>query len=164
MSLGLIFKLFHVLAAFALVGGDIGRTFALQRAKQSKDVKVVSEMMQVFMFATTKVVSPAGALVFLLGLITAWLEGWPILGSLQGGQVNWVFTALLLNLLIIVLVIVVLAPRGKIIGQAIGAAMGKGEVTSELTAALNDKVLNYGLRSEFALIGLIIILMVLKPF
>lgn len=161
-----ILRLLHILAAFALVGGEIGRAFAFKRAKQSGDIKVVSEMLQLFTFLTSKFVSIGGMLTFLLGLVTAGMQGGPvlILGFLMGGTINWVLASLVLYIVIMLLVAFVSIPRGKAIGQALGAALKQGKVTPQLTAAMNDKVLNNTFIIQDVLILVIILLMVLKPF
>ena len=166
MNLTNILKLLHILAAFALVGGEIGRMIAFNRAKKATDIKVVAEMMQLFAFFTTKFVSLGGIVTVLLGLITAGKEGGAvlILGFLMGGQINWVLAALVLYIIIMVMVFTIAVPRGKAIGAAIGSAMGQGKITPELTAAINDKTLNTAMIVQDVLILLIIVLMVLKPF
>jgi|GEM_PF-578272 len=166
INLGHIFRLLHILAAFALVGGEIGRAFAFKRAKQATDIKVVAEMLQLFTFLTNKFVSVGGMLTVILGLITAGAQGGPvlILGFLMGGTINWVLASLVLYVVIMVLVATVAIPRGKAIGQALGAALKQGKITPELTAALNDKALNNTFIVQDVLILLIILLMVLKPF
>jgi uncharacterized membrane protein len=166
MNLGLILKLLHVLAAFALVGGEIGRAFALQRARQASEVKTVGEMLQLFTLFTSKFVSIGGMLTFVLGLITAGVQGGHvlILGSLAGGTINWVLVSLILYIAIMLIVGFISIPRGKVIGQALGAAMQQGKITPELTAALNDSTLNNAFIVQDVLIVVIIILMVLKPF
>ena|SRR5687767_6321630 len=166
MTIALILKLLHILAAFALVGGDIGRTIALQRAKQATDVKIVAEMLQLFVFLTTRFVTVGGVVTVVLGLITAGAQGGAvlILGFLMGGEINWVLASLVLYIVIMVIVFSVSVPRGKVLGQALGAALGQGKITPELTAALNDKAMNTAHVIVELLILLIIVLMVLKPF
>ena len=158
--------LLHVLAAFALVGGEIGRAIVFERAKKATDVKVVAEMLQLFTFFTRKLVSPGGLLAFLLGLITAGMQGGPvlILGFLMGGIMNWPLAAIVLYIVIMTLVGVITIPRGKAMGLALGAALGQGKITPELTAAMNDKTFNTNFMIQDMLILLIIMLMILKPF
>jgi len=166
MNLALILKLLHILAAFALVGGEVGRTIAMQRARQATDIKVVAEMLKIFTFLTTRFVSTGGMLTVLLGLITAGAQGGLvlILGFLMGGTINWVLAALLLYVVIMAIVALVSAPRGKALGQALGAAMGQGQITPELTAALNNQAMKTAGTTTQILMLVIIILMVLKPF
>lgn len=161
-----ILKLLHILAAFALVGGEIGRAIVFHRAKKATDVKVVAEMMQMFTFFTSKFVSMGGGLTFLLGVMAAGAKGGVvlILGFLMGGAINWVLASIILYIVIMALVFSISIPRGKAIGQALGAAMGQGKITPELTAAINDQAFNTNFIIQDVLILAIIILMVLKPF
>jgi uncharacterized membrane protein len=166
MTLALILKLLHILASFALVGGEIGRTIALQRARQATDVKVVAEMLQLFTLLTTRFVSVGGMLTVLLGLITAGAQGGAvlILGFLMGGEINWVLASLVLYIVIMAITFSVSVPRGKALGQALAAALKEGKITPELTAALNDRAMNNAQVVVQILILVIIVLMVLKPF
>ena len=166
MTLGLILKLLHILAAFALVGGEIGRTIAFRRARQATDVKIVAEMLQIFTFLTTKLVSIGGMLTVVLGLIAAGAQGGAvlILGFLMGGEINWVLASLVLYIVIMAITFSVSIPRGKVLGQALAAALKEGKITPELTAALNDRAMNTANVIVQILILVIIVLMVLKPF
>jgi uncharacterized membrane protein len=166
IMVGNLLKLLHILAAFALIGGEIGRTIAFQRAKKATDIKVVAEMLQLFTFFTSKFVSAGGMATFLLGLFTAGAQGGAvlILGFLLGGSINWVLAAIILYIIVMAMVFSIAVPRGKVIGQALGAAMGQGRITPELTAALNDSALNTNFIIQDVLILLIVVLMVLKPF
>ena len=163
---GNLLKLLHILASFALIGGEIGRMIAFQRAKKATDIKVVAEMLQLSTFFSTKLVSFGGLATVLLGLITAGAQGGAvlILGFLMGGTMNWPLAALVLYIIIMALVGSIAIPRGKAIGQALGAAIGQGKITPELTAAMNDKTYNTNFLVQDILVLLIVILMVMKPF
>jgi len=166
MTVPNILKLLHILAGFVLVAGEIGRMIVLQRAKKASDVKIVAEMLQLSMFFSTKLVSPGGLIAVLLGLFTAGAQGGAvlILGFLMGGAINWPLGSLVLYVILMVFVFTITVPRSKAMGQALGAAMKKGEITPELTAAMNDQALNMGFIIQDILLALIVILMVLKPF
>ena len=166
MTIPNILKLLHILAAFALVAGEVGRMIVIQRAKKATDVKIVAEMLQLSMFFSTKLVSPGGLIAVLLGLITAGAQGGAvfILGFLMGGVMNWPLASLVLYIIIMVLVFTIVIPRSKAMGQVLGAAIKKGEITPELTAAMNDQTLNTSFIIQDVLLALIVILMVLKPF
>lgn len=161
-----ILKLLHILAAFALISGEIGRAIVFQRAKKATDVKIVAEMLKLFTFFTSKLVSPGGMLSFLLGLATAGSQGKVvlILGFLAGGEINWPLASIVLYVIVMVLVFTITIPRGKALGQALGAALGQGKITPELTAAMNDQTFNANFIIQDVLLVLIVILMVLKPF
>jgi len=51
-----------------------------------------------------------------------------------------------------------------VIGRALAEAQERGEVTPELTAAFNDRAVAFARNYELAVIALIIVLMVTKPF
>lgn len=161
-----IVRLLHVLASFALVGGEIARIIVFQRAKQSTELKTTATLLQLATFFSTKLVSPGGMLTVLLGLITAGVMGGPvfILGFILGGKINWVLASLVLYIILMVLVFSITMPRSKAIGQALGAALGQGKITPELTAAMNDQTLNTTFLIQNIITLLMIALMVLKPF
>ena len=166
MNPATILKLLHILAGFALVGGEIGRAIAFQRAKKATDIKIVAEMLQLATFFSSKLVSLGGILTVLIGLMTAGAQGGAvlILGFLMGGKINWVLASLILYIMLMTLVFSIVVPRGKAMGQALGAAIGQGKITPELTAAMNDTTLNTSFLIQDVLLLLIVILMVLKPF
>ena len=164
MNLGTILKLFHIVAAFTLISGMLGRAVVMNRAQKATEIHQAALLLQLGNFFTTKMISPGGMATFILGIVTALVQGWPLLGFLQGGKSNWIFAALLLNLLIYINVFANSMPHGKAIGQQIGPALGKGEITAELTAAMNNPTLKAGAIFEYLALVLIITLMVLKPF
>jgi hypothetical protein len=92
------------------------------------------------------------------------MRGWPILGFLQGGSVNWVLAALLVYLSIIPVIVFVFLPRGRVFHQALEAARPLGRVTPELRAALHDPWVHAARTYEIVMIVLLTVLMVLKPF
>lgn len=159
-------KLLHILASFALVGGEIARIIVFQRAKQSQDIKTVATLLQLANFFSTKMVSPGGMITVLLGIIAAAVMGGPVLllGFLIGGTINWVLASIVLYLVLMGLVFGITMPRAKAMGQALGAAIGAGKITPELTAAMNDPVMNRTMLAQNTITLLMIILMVLKPF
>ena len=164
MNLAAILQLLHILAGFGLVGGEFGRAFLFRRARQTSDVKTTAELLQMSTFLSARVVSGAGLVTVILGLITAWAEGLPILGFLQGGAVNWVLASLVLYAIIMVLVFSVQVPRGKALREILGKALTQGAVTPELSAALNNSAVNNAFIAQDILLVLIVALMVLKPF
>jgi len=103
-------------------------------------------------------------LVLIFGLITAWLQGWPILGFLVGGSSNWVFVSLLLFGAITALVPTVFLPAGRAFDAALGAAVASGQVSPDLRHALDDRRVRLAHRFEAVAIFAIVVLMVLKPF
>jgi len=102
--------------------------------------------------------------VFIAGLIAAWARGWPILGFLQGGTVNWVLTAIVIYLSIVPVILFVFIPRGKVFRAAFDEAVALGQVTPRLTAALKDPAVESARTYELVMIVTITVLMIAKPF
>ncbi len=160
----LILKALHVFAGFWLVAGLIGRYVALAKAEQATDLAALRAVMPVASVFEQRMVIPGFTAVLAAGLATAWTEGWPILGFMQGGRSNWVLVSLVLFLAINLLVVFVFVPRGKIFERAMREAIVQGRVTPALTAASHDPVVRAAHYCELVVVALIIALMVLKPF
>jgi uncharacterized membrane protein len=165
MNLGLLLKLLHVLASFWFIAGLVGRGYTFWRAGRARNVQEIHTLLGVSEFFERSAVIPGGTIVFLFGLLTAWLQRWPILGFLQGAASNW----LLVSLVLYVGISVVIGPlrlvrRRKQRDQAVEAALAQGTITPELTAAVSDKVVRTFRAIEFITVVVIIILMVAKPF
>lgn len=164
MNLAIILKLVHVACAFWFVSGIIGRAVTLALAAKSDDVRAIAALDRLTGQFERGMVIPGSGAVFLAGLVTAWLQNWPILGFLQGGAVNWVLVSVLLFLSNVPLIIWVYNPRGIIFGAALQASIAQGAVTPELRAAYRDRVVAAAHAYEIAIIIVVAILMVLKPF
>ncbi len=159
-----ILKVLHVFAGFWMTAGLIGRYVALAKAEQATDLATLRAVMPVAAVFEQRMVIPGSAAVLAAGLLTAWTEGWPVLGFIQGRRSNWVLVSLVLFLSINLLVVFVFVPRGKIFERAMGEAIGAGRVTPALTAAFHDPVVRAAHYCELVVVALIIALMVLKPF
>jgi len=165
MTLSLIMKLMHVLAAFWFMSGVVARDITFWRAARVTNVHAVYTLLQVSEFFERSAVIPGGLIVLLFGLITAWLQRWPIFGFLQGATTNWLLVSLILFLgTSAVIGPLRLIPRRKQRAQAVEQALAQGGITTELTAALNDKVVNAFRTAELIVLVVIIVLMVAKPF
>lgn len=164
MDIGVWMKWLHVVAAFGMVAGIFGRAITHGLAKASDNLQGVSALLHASEIFDQWFVIPFSGLVIVLGLTTAWVQGWPILGRLQGGGVDWLFVSLLLTLTLIPLVAFVLAPRRAERRQALSEATAAGEVTPSLRAALDDRGVAWGRAYELVTVTVIVALMVLKPF
>src|SRR5215208_6613096 len=114
-------RLVHAVVGILLVAGLLGRWVALhhaERAARAGDLSAVRALLSVSnVFERTVIIT--SQLVFILGLLTAWSVGYPLLGFLQGGSTNWLLTSLVLYIGAILLVPTVFLPRGRIFGAAI---------------------------------------------
>jgi uncharacterized membrane protein len=164
MSLSLILKLLHVFAAFGLVTGVIGRNITFGQAAKSTNIETASALLRASEIFERRFVFPMSSAVLVLGLITAWSAGWPLLGFLQGATSNWLLLSLILTVALAAGVAVSLAPRRRQRMKVLEEAHAQGAVTPALTAALNDPVVLRLRWLEIGVVVVIIVLMVLKPF
>ena len=103
--------------------------------------------------------------VLVFGLTTAWLQSLPILGSLQGGAVNWILVSLALFVLMqVALVPTIFIPSGRVFGAAWEAAKALGRRTAELQAAFENPTVRTGHVVEFITMFVVLALMVFNPF
>ena len=165
MNLYLLMKLLHVLTAFWLTSGVVGRGLAFWQARRASNVQAVHALLQISEFFERYAVIPVSVAVLLFGLIVTWMQGWPLFGFLQGSPSNW----LLVSFILFVGGSAVIAPLGLIARRqererALEEALAQGTITLRLMAALNDKVVIRFRMVEFIILVIIIVLMVSKPF
>ncbi len=157
--LTLLLKLAHVVAAFALVTGFVGRGTLLSRASRAADVEqqhLLADAASPFE-AAVRVSSVA---VIVLGLATASAQGYEWLGL----TTLWMLLSVLLMVPMIVLVPAVFVPRGRVFESEMAAARQAGEITDGLRRAWADPAVAFARQYELVGTGLIVALMVLKPF
>jgi uncharacterized membrane protein len=157
--LALLLKLAHVFAAFVLVSGFAGRWVLLTRAARADDIEqqhLLAEAASPF----ERAVRGSSVAIILLGLATAWAQGYAWLGLTTA----WMLLAVLLLVPMIVLVPTVFIPRGRVFETEMAAARRAGEVTEGLRRAWADPSVANARRYELVGTALIIALMVLKPF
>jgi len=164
MSFVLILKLLHVLSAFWFIGGLLGRQVCLAQAGRTREFPVFLSLLSLSGRFEERFLIPGQLAVLAFGLLTAWQQGQPLLGVLQGASANWLFVSLLLFLSSIPLVVLVFLPRGRRFAELLEAARARGEVTPELSAGLQDPVVALAHGYELLSVLVIIILMVTKPF
>lgn len=158
-------KLLHVLAAFWMIAGVVGRDFAFWQAGRATSVHSIQGLLHLSDLFERRAVIPVSVLVLLFGLIATWMQKWPLFGFLQGAASNW----LLVSSVLFIGISAAIAPlrlidRRRQRAAALEEALALGTVTAELTAALHDKVVNRFRLAELVLLVVIIILMVTKPF
>lgn len=162
--MALFMKFLHVATAIWFVSGLIGRTLTMWQASKADDVQMVKTLVRLAGYFERWMVIPGSLVVFGFGLITAWLQHWPILGSLQGSPSNWLLLSTLLSLSMIPVIALIFVPRGKIFGKALEQAEAQRTVTSDLDAAFHDRAVGAAHVYELAITVVITLLMVLKPF
>ena len=157
--LALLLKLAHVLLAFAMVAGLLGRWILLTRAAATDDVErahLLAEAASPF----ERIVQTVSPVVVIVGLVTAWAQGYEWLGLTTG----WMLLTVLLIIPIIVFIPTIFLPRGRVFEAEMAAARAAGEVTPGLRAAWADPAVAMARRYELGALAIIVALMVLKPF
>jgi uncharacterized membrane protein len=164
VSAYLILKLLHVLAAFWFIAGILGRQLVRSLARGRDDVHEVASLSATAGKFELLMVIPGNLVVIVLGIVLAWVGGWPIFGFLQGAKSNWLLVSNLILLGGIFLVPMIYLPKGKVFDRVLQDALSTGEITPKLKAVLDDRVVKWAHRVESAGMLAIIVLMVLKPF
>ena len=157
--LALLLKLAHVLLAFAMFAGLLGRWILLTRAAATDDVErahLLAEAASPF----ERIVQTVSPVVLVFGLVTAWAQGYEWLGLTTG----WMLLTVLLIIPILVFIPTIFLPRGRVFEAEMAAARTAGEVTPGLRAAWADPAVAMARRYELAAMAIIVALMVLKPF
>jgi hypothetical protein len=157
--LALILKLGHVLLAFAMVTGLVGRWILLTRGARTDDVErahLLSEAAAPF----ERIVQVVSPIVVIFGLFTAWAQDYPWLGLTTG----WMLLTVVLIIPILALIPTVFVPRGRVFEAAMAEAREAGTVTAALRDAWSDPAVAMARRYELGAMVVIVALMVLKPF
>ena len=155
--------LVHALLGVVFMAGLIGRWIVLgaaERATELSTMKTLTAAAAPF----ERIVIVGSMLVFVFGIVAAFLAGRSVLGPLSGGTIDWLFVSLLLLLSIIPLVPLVFVPRGRAFGAALAEAEARGTVTDDLRAAWRDPVVRAAHVYELGAVTVILVLMLAKPF
>jgi hypothetical protein len=150
----------HVLIAFWFVAGMIGRGIALASARRATDLTVMGELLKVAERFDKLMVIPGSVAVLVAGLLTMWAQH----RSPFEADGVWLGVSLILFLSLIPLVPLVFVPTGKVFAAAFEDAKTRGQVTPELTAAFADRKVAFARNYELAVVTVVIVLMVTKPF
>jgi hypothetical protein len=164
MTFTTLLVVLHVFAAIATVAGVIGRDICSAQLARSEDLKTFLVLSDLTGRFEQVLVRPPSLVLFATGILLAFLQGYPLLGFLQGGAVNWLLVSNLLVLSIIGLIIFVFIPRDRVYSAALEDSKARGEITPALRATFSDPVLVWAHRWE-NLAGLaVIFLMIVRPF
>jgi hypothetical protein len=153
-----------MLSAFWLIAGLLGRWLAFGQARRAADIQSAAALMRLSERFEQLMAIPGSQIVLALGLLAAWLGGHPLLGALQGARANWLLVSLALFLSFAPVVAFLLVPRRRLRGAALEAAVARGQITPELRAALDDRIVLGCRAAEMLITGAILVLMALKPF
>jgi Predicted integral membrane protein (DUF2269) len=159
VSLATFVVFLHVVTAFFLVAGLIGRGIVLGRARRSSDLQEIDVLLPVA-DRFEKIVIPSSGVILVLGLLAMWAQDRPLFTD---GE-YWLLASLVLYLSLIPLVPLIFLPRGRVFAATLDDARHRGSVTSELTAAFHDPWVAFARTYEMVVIAIVIALMILKPF
>ena len=164
MNWYLIIKFFHIIAVTVTIGGMLARQLVRGFAKKNEDVKVVASLTKVAVRIDRAMVIPWSNIMILMGIILAVMQKWPIFGFLQGASQNWLLVSNLLLVVMMVLIPSIFIPHNKKVEALLQTALTQGQITPDLSVALNDKVNKLAHYAEEAIVLIVAALMVLKPF
>lgn len=164
MNWYLIVKFLHIIAVTITIGGMFARQLVRGIAQKSDDIKSISSLTHVAIRIDRLMVIPWSTLMFLMGVLLAAIQKWPILGFLQGSSQNWLLVSNILLVVMIVLIPIVFVPYNKKVESILQVALAEGHMTSDLTNILHDKTNKLAHYAEEAIVIVITALMVLKPF
>src|SRR4029453_956827 len=94
------------------------RWMTYAQAPRAADLWSTAALLQLSERFEQLMVIPGSQAVLALGLLAAWLGGYPLLGMLQGSRANWLLASLVLSLCMIPIVALLLAPRRKMLWLA----------------------------------------------
>jgi uncharacterized membrane protein len=164
MNWYLIVKFLHILAVAITTGGMFARQLVRGIAKKSDDVKTVASLTQVTLRIDRAMIIPWSSAMLVFGIILAIMLKWPIFGFLQGADKNWLLLSVILLIIMQILIPSMFLPHNKKVAGLLQTALSEGRVTSELSAALNDKKNQMAHHAEEIIMVVVAALMVLKPF
>jgi len=162
--LGHLLEWIHISAAFMFLIGVAGWFLTISHAGKEKDVRTINSLVTLGIKFKNFLMFPGETILFIAGLLAAWRGEVPILGFLQGGDVNWLLVSLILYLIRIPVIMLISVPNEKALNKRLEDALGEGQVTQELQATLTDKTAKSANIYTLATYAVIIFLMVMKPF
>jgi hypothetical protein len=155
-----VFKLVHIVCVLCLVGGMLGRGVVRTRIGQVGEIDLYQELVHLEGIFDRLVIA-GSSLTLLSGILLALLGHWPLLVH---GHPTWTLLSLLLFLSLFIPIFAIFVPRGKRFGRVFQEALATKRITQELRTAFSDRTVQVAYLYEVVVIGLLLVLMVLKPF
>jgi uncharacterized membrane protein len=162
VTLYALLKLLHVLSAMWLVTGLLGRAVALSSARRAPEMRILKAIADVSGRLEELMIAPGIFAVLVTGIAAAVAGGISLFGPLDGGPL-WVFVPLLIMLVAVATTPMTLS-HDRRWGQALEDAAQHGMVTETLRPYLDGLAMIRRYAPDITAVGLIIVLMVLKPF
>jgi uncharacterized membrane protein len=163
VNLGALFALGHALAGVAFVAGLVGLWIVRGAASRADSLATMRSLLRVGE-PFGRLTSAGGISLTILGVATALATGRPIFGPLQGARADWLFVSVLLMLPIFGFLVVVYPRFGRRMQEALKSADEEDRITPGLTAAWADSRYLFARRYELVAVGVVLALMISKPF
>jgi hypothetical protein len=160
---GGLIRISHAVLGVLFVGGLVGRWIVLGLAERAESLAAMRTLTRAAA-PFERIVITGGSIAIVLGVATAIAQGRPFLGPLQGGSVDWLFVSVVLLLTAAPLPWLVFLPRGRTFEEALAEAASRNEVTAPLRAAWRDPVVRAAHLYELAVVSVVLVLMIAKPF
>jgi uncharacterized membrane protein len=157
-------RFLHIVTAIIFVGGIFARQAVRTLIPRASSVEAIVTLSQAAGKIERMMVIPGNLLVIVFGLILALETRMPVLGVIQGASQNWLLASIVILVLLLPLVPLVFLPRGKVFEAALQDGLAKGEITPALREQLADPVVRWAHTLELVGVGLIVALMVFRPF
>jgi uncharacterized membrane protein len=157
-----LFKLLHIASAIWLVGGLLGRAVALVAVRRASAMPILKAIADVSGRIEDFMIAPGSLAVVVTGIATAIAGGVSLFGPFAGGPL-WIFVPFVVMIFAVVTTPLLLA-RDRRWGQALQEAASEGRITEPLRHYLRGDVMLRRYAPDITFAGLIVILMVLKPF
>jgi hypothetical protein len=154
----------YVLAAFAFIGGLVGRDIILWQAARADEAQQAGTLAATAQFFDRILVVPGSFAVLGFGLLATWMRHISPLGFFQGAPTNWLLISLLVYLSIAALVPTIFLPKRKVFEKELEVALAQQRMTPGLRASFDDRAVAFARRYELIAVTLIIVLMVARPF
>jgi uncharacterized membrane protein len=162
VTLFALFKLLHIASAIWLVGGLLGRAIALVAVRRASAMPILKALADVSGRIEDFMIAPGSLAVIVTGIATTIAGGFSLFGPFGGGPL-WVFVPFVLAIFAVITTPLLLA-RDRRWGLALQMAASQGKVTEELRHYLRANTMLRRYAPDITFAGLIVILMVLKPF
>jgi hypothetical protein len=153
----------HALLGILFFGALVGRWIVLGLAERAQTLAAMRTLTRAAA-PFERIVIVGGTVVVVLGVVTAIVQGRPILGPLQGAPIDWLFSSVVLLLTAAPLPPLVFLPRGRVFEAALEEATLRDTVTPELARAWRDPVVRAAHVYELAVVAVVLGLMLVKPF
>lgn len=162
--IGHLFEWIHISAAYMFLIGVGGWFLTITHAGKEKDVKIINSLVTLGIKFKNYLMFPGETVLFFAGLLAAWRNEVPILGFLQGGDVNWLLVSIILFIIRLPVIMLVSVPNEKALSKKLQEALSQGQTTKDLEATLTNKKAKRANIFVITIYAVILFLMVMKPF